>query len=426
MKNDLLTTLSVGIDVSSKSNSVCALNFRGEIVFTCKAPNNLPGAEYIAREIINHFTEDFESVTIALESTSYYNLHLASFLSSHESLLPLNPMVYNINAKNVSNYKQSYTDQDKTDPDDAFAIADYTRIGRIHTNPWKGTQFLALQRLTRHRLHLVETLSREKNYALTNIYLKFNQLNILPKDDRPFSNIFGATSMAVLSEFLSLDEITYMPLEDLVNFISEKSKNHFVDTEHTAKLLKKAARDSYRLDKTLYEPINTAIASSFSIIYSIEKQLKLTDQAIIKVIKGFNTTEYQSLISIPGIGKVMAAGILAEIGSINYFKNNDKLAKYAGITWRQKSSGNYKAEETHMTKTGNKYLRYYLIEAADIVRKLSPEYKAYYRKKFNEVPKHQHKRALALTARKLVRLIFALLSNNRIYSSEYVGSKTIK
>lgn len=79
-----------------------------------------------------------------------------------------------------------------------------------------------------------------------------------------------------------------------------------------------------------------------------------------------------------------------------------------------------------MTKTGNKYLRYYLIEAADIVRKLSPEYKAYYRKKFNEVPKHQHKRALALTARKLVRLIFALLSNNRIYSNEYVGSKTNK
>jgi transposase len=424
MKNDLLTTLSVGIDVSSKSNSVCALNFRGEIVFRCKAPNNLPGAEYIAREIINHFTENFKSVTIALESTSYYNLHLASFLSTHESLLPLNPMVYNINAKNVSNYKQSYTDQDKTDPNDAFAIADYTRIGRIHTNPWKGTQFLALQRLTRHRLHLVETLTREKNYALTNIYLKFNQLNILPKDDRPFSNIFGATSRAVLSEFLSLEEITFMPLEDLVNYISKKSKNHFVDSEHTAKLLKKAARDSYRLDKTLYEPINTAIASSFSIIKSIEKQLKVTDQAIIKVIKGFNTTEYTSLRSIPGIGKVFAAGILAEIGSIKFFDSNDKLAKYAGITWRQKSSGNYKAEETHMTKTGNKYLRYYLIEAADIVRKLSPEYKAYYRKKFNEVPKHQHKRALALTARKLVRLIFALLSNNRIYSNEYVGSKT--
>ena len=152
----------------------------------------------------------------------------------------------------------------------------------------------------------------------------------------------------------------------------------------------------------------------------------MTDQAIIKVIKGFNTTEYQSLISIPGIGEVLAAGILAEIGSIKFFKSNDKLAKYAGITWRQKSSGNYKAEETHMTKTGNKYLRYYLIEAANLVRQYSPEYGDYYQKKYNEVPKHKHKRALALTARKLVRLIFALLSNNRIYSNEYVGSKTIK
>ena len=265
-------------------------------------------------------------------------------------------------------YRKSYTDSNKTDSDDAFAIADYIRIGRIHTNPWKGTQFLALQRLTRHRLHLIETLTREKNYALTNIYLKFNQLNILPKDDRPFSNPFGTTSMAVLSEFLSLDDITYMPFEDLVNFISEKGKNHFVDPEHTAKLLKKAAKDSYRLDKTLYEPINIAIASSFSIIKAFEKQLKVTGQAIIKVIKKFNTTEYQSLISIPDIGKVFAAGILAEISSIIFFDSNDKLAKFARLTWRQKSFGNYHAEEKHMTKTGTKYLRYYLIEAANFVR----------------------------------------------------------
>jgi len=101
----------------------------------------------------------------------------------------------------------------------------------------------------------------------------------------------------------------------------------------------------------------------------------------------------------------LAAGILAEIGSIKRFDSNDKLAKYAGITWRQRSSGNYKAEETHMTKTGNNYLRHYLIEAANLVRNYCTEYKNYYWKKYNEVPKHEHKSALALTARKLVRLI---------------------
>jgi hypothetical protein len=273
---------------------------------------------------------------------------------------------------------------------------------------------------------LIGSLSREKTYALTNIYLKFNQLSLLDKNSRPFSNTFGATSMAVLSEFLSLDDITYMPLEDLINYISAHGKNHFVDPEHTAKLLKKAAMDSYRLDKALYDPINTAITSSFCIIKAFEKELTITDKAIKKLIKGFNTVEYQSLESIPGIGKVLAAGILAEIGSIAFFESNDKLAKFAGITWRQNGSGEFHSEETRMTKTGNKYLRYYLIEAGNSVRKHAPEYIAYYNMKYNESSKHKHKRALALTSRKLIRLIFALLSNNRLYSDKYVGSNVIE
>ena len=74
-----------------------------------------------------------------------------------------------------------------------------------------------------------------------------------------------------------------------------------------------------------------------------------------------------------------------------------------------------------MTKTGNKYLRYYLIEAANSVKNNISEYKDFYLKKYGEVTTHQHKRALALTSRKLVRLIFGLLTKNQIYSSDKVG-----
>ena len=68
-----------------------------------------------------------------------------------------------------------------------------------------------------------------------------------------------------------------------------------------------------------------------------------------------------------------------------------------------------------LTRSGNRYLRYYLGEAANMVRLKDPEYKAYYHKKFNEVRKHQHKRAIVLTARKLVRLVVRLLTTNQPY-----------
>jgi hypothetical protein len=64
-----------------------------------------------------------------------------------------------------------------------------------------------------------------------------------------------------------------------------------------------------------------------------------------------------------------------------------------------------------------------LLEAANSVRRYDSEYRRYYNLKFKEVNKFQHKRALALTARKLVRLIFKLLKENRLYTPP-VGATT--
>lgn len=59
-----------------------------------------------------------------------------------------------------------------------------------------------------------------------------------------------------------MDDITYLSIEDLVAFVSADGKNRFSNFYGTTKLLQKATRDSYRLDKVLYEPLNTSIASS--------------------------------------------------------------------------------------------------------------------------------------------------------------------
>jgi len=74
-------------------------------------------------------------------------------------------------------------------------------------------------------------------------------------------------------------------------------------------------------------------------------------------------------------------------------------------------------EETPLTRTGNAYLRYYLCEAANAVRMHTAEYRAYYERKYHEVRQHQHKRALVLTARKLVRLVVRLLVTNQPYQA---------
>lgn len=426
IKINYMSTLFVGIDVSSKSNVVYAMDFDENKYISSSFSNNQPGADKLAEMISECMKKhsDLNTIIVALESTSVYSIHIANFLSTCEVLMPYKPYVYCLNPKMTANYRKTYVGMDKTDPMDAFLIADFARVGRTKKcEPWRGGQYLALKRLTRHRLHLAECITREKTYMVSNLYLKFSELQLLEGDEQPFSNIYGATASAVLTEFMSLQEIIDSPEEDLLKFLAQKSRNRIADISKTSDLLRKAARDSYRLDKCMYEPLNVSLASSFNCIQTYQKEIKLIDQAIEKCINGMNPNAFTILKSIPGIGPVWAAGILSEIGDITAFHSSDALAKYAGLTWLKNDSGDFVSEDNHVSKAGNTYLRYYLGEAANSVRRHIPEYGEFYDKKFAEVTKHQHKRALALTSRKFVRLVFGLLVKNQLYTGEKLDAE---
>ncbi|SEU15198.1 IS110 family transposase [Enterocloster clostridioformis] len=426
IKINYMSTLFVGIDVSSKSNVVCAMDFDENQYLTSSFSNNQPGAVELTNAISDCMRKhpDLNTIVVVLESTSVYSIHIANFLSTCEELLPYKPYVFCVNPKMTANYRKTYIGMDKTDPMDAYLIADFARVGRIKKlEPWRGAQYLALKRLTRHRLHLAECITREKTYMVSNLYLKFSELQLLDSDDQPFSNIYGATASAVITEFFSLQDIIDASEEDLLTFLAEKSRNRITDISKTSELLKKAARDSYRLDKCMYEPINISLASSFNCIQTYQKEIKLIDQAIEKCINGMHPNALTILKSIPGIGPVWAAGILSEIGDITAFHSSDALAKYAGLTWKKNDSGDFVSEDNNLTKAGNTYLRYYLGEAANSVRRFNPEYKDFYAKKYAEITKHQHKRALALTSRKLVRLVFGLLVKNQLYTGEKLDTE---
>ncbi len=229
--------------------------------------------------------------------------------------------------------------------------------------------------------------------------------------EKVFSDTFSTTALAVYEKFESAETLAKMDLQELTAFIMEKGKNRFPDPDAVAKALQKAARSSYRLPKTVNDSVNQVLAISITSIRALESQIKAFDKAITKQMELLPNV----LISIPGIGPVLSAGIMAEIGDINRFQNQAALAKYAGLAWQQHQSGNFKAQTTRMIHSGNRFLKYYLCEAAFSLVRCDKEYNRFYHIKYKEVNRFQHKRALALTARKFVRLVFALLKDNRLY-----------
>ena len=220
------------------------------------------------------------------------------------------------------------------------------------------------------------------------------------------------SSQELLEGYLTPDEIVGAPIEELAGVLKEHSRGRIVEPEEVAEVVKQAARRSYRLSASMVEPVNLILSSSLLTIRTLSTQLKPLDKAIAAQLAA---TPPQTLSSVPGLGPVFTAGIVAEIGDVNRFEREESLAKFAGLTWRRHQSGEFEGEDRPLSRTGNAYLRYYLVEAANSVRHSCPEFGFYYRKKFGEATRHKHRRALVLTARKLVRLIHSMLRSGRIY-----------
>jgi transposase len=405
--------LFVGIDVSSSDNVVCCLTKDEEKKPLCRftVSNNRPGImEFRERIVSLVHKHGFDQILFGLEHTGCYSTHAAMYLEGHLDFECNDVKVYVFNPSLIKEFKKShYLDAPKNDRIDAWFIASKLRSGHLpHPFTW-SEPLLSLQYLTRARFHLMQDLTRESNFLMTYLYLKFSDYTV-----GPFSKTkLSTTSLSVMEEFESVEELAEMSIDQLVSFLVDKGKNRFDDPQAVALSLQKAARSSYRLPKSMADSVNLAMASSIRVIRAIQDELKSLKKAIEDHLK----TIPQTLDSVPGIGPIFAAGILAEIGDIRQFSSHKQLAKFAGLAWTENQSGNFTASQTRLIHSGNRYLKYYFIEAANSVRVHDPVFAEYYARKVAEPKVYAEKRALALTARKLVRLVDCLLRTNRLYEA---------
>lgn len=400
--------LYVGIDVSSTKHAAYLMKPDGDKFSSFPMQNDRSGAKMISEKIVSALTKlGLKDVVIGMEATSIYGDNLVYALRDDGNLGRFHRKIHVLNPKQVKNFKKSYPELPKNDPVDAFVIADQLRFGRIGKEVYMDDyRYKALQTLTRARFYAVQNLTREKERFANYLFLKCS--GIAQSKDIPNTS---ATTLALMEHFETVDELANADLNELTAFVNRAGHGRFADPEATAKLVQAAARGSYRLPKTVNDSINQVMSASIAAMRALESQIRTLEKAIEKQFEIIPNT----LISIPGIGKVYSAGIIAEIGDIRRFDGQASVAKYAGLVWTQHKSNEFEAEDTRLIKSGNRYLRYYLLEAANSVRRCDSEFRRYYDLKFKEVNKHQHKRALALTARKLVRLVFRLLKDNRLY-----------
>jgi hypothetical protein len=278
--------LIVGVDVHRKSHTVSLMDRQGqEVSRRFKIENNRPGAQDFVQQVAQQVVAgDFDAIAIAAEATGWYWWHFFQTLDQDATLNQWPLTLYAFNPRLTANFKKTYVDMDHCDPVDAFVAADRLRLGRDLPPPFHlDDLYFPVRCLTRYRRHIVLALVREKAYCLSMLYLKFSEYT--HQDKKPFSNVFGAASRAVIQEFASLEDIAAIPFHDLVEFIDVKGKRRFADPTDNARKLHRVVNDSYLLPQALQQPINLILSSSLRHIAFLEGQEKRINTAIAQAMQ---------------------------------------------------------------------------------------------------------------------------------------------
>jgi transposase len=383
--------IAVGIDVAKRTHEACFMGQDGkEIGKSRRFRNTRPGVGALLDDL-QHLSEP---VTIGVEATGHY------WLALHDALIHAGYTVQVLNPLQTHAYRKTTIRKVKNDRKDAWLIADVVRIGRGRAAYVPDEAILQLRELTRFRWGLVDQIGDAKRRAVAILD------RVFPEYEDLFSDVFIKSSRALLQRATTADEFADADLAELTALLKQTSRNRLGKTK--AEAVQAAARDSLGLSK-LGGVASFELRALLDHIAFLEQQVAAAEQQIEVLLAGFE----QHLTDIKGIGAVLAASLVAEIGDIHRFPRFESLVAYTGIDPTVFSSGEFTGTETHMSKRGSPYLRRALWLAAVSASRSNPDLATYLQHRLDQGKPWGT--AMGAVARKLLSRIYVILKHNRPY-----------
>ncbi|TPG76563.1 IS110 family transposase [Brevibacillus laterosporus] len=385
----------VGIDVAKYKHFASIMDQTGKpLGKPFPFQNHKQGAESLLAWINQHNASP-EEILIGMEATGHYWLAIYSFLIDHGySVIVLNPIQTHAWRKGTEIRKR------KTDAIDSVMIADMIRFGRFLESRLVDEKMFALKQLSRFRNSLVTTMSNLKRKVIVVLDQTF------PEYQRIFSDVFGKTSSQLLLDFSSPSDYEQLSIDDLTAIMEQASRSR-LGREKATELLHLAS-NSFGVT-FCKETFSFQLKLLMEQIRFIDLQVTACEKQMSQLLIDLDTP----ITTIPGVGPIIGATILSEIGDILRFDSPSKLVAYAGIDASVSQSGQYESVSMSISKRGSSHLRRALFQAAISASKHDPVLKAFFEKKRSQ-GKHYYV-CLGAVARKLCHIIYAVLKSNNPY-----------
>ena len=384
----------VGIDIAKKNHEASIIDSNGKLLDKSISFSNSQAGSSKLISLLEKYNISTSNVVIGMEATGHYWLSLYSYL------LDLEYTVYVINPIQSDAFRKMYIRQTKNDSKDSFVIAQIMRFGEFSTTSLANDDIMSLRQLSRYRLALVDECSDWKRKCIAILD------QVFPEYSKLFSDTFGVTSKELLAKYPTPEDMLSVDTQTLTELLSKSSRGRFGALK--AVEIKESAKNTFGISLAR-NAFAFQIKQIIAQIDFIEDQLDELEIEIATLLHQTNDV----ITSIIGIGDILGAIIISEIGDISRFESASQLVAYAGLDSSVKQSGDFIGTKTKISKRGSPYLRRAIWLAATVAAFKDPALSVYYQS-LRLRGKH-HLTAIGAVSRKMTNIIFAVLKNDKPY-----------
>lgn len=389
----------IGIDVSKELFSVAGIDSEGNESFSRSYCMDSSGFDEFINTLTSH-CEDLSKVIIGMESTGCYHINLYSFLTSREiHTMVINPLL-------IANYAKLSLRKTKTDKKDARTIAKFLLEHRQEISQLSVSQDLQdLRDLSREReslCHLISSIKVEIKRVLRTTFPELESIG----------DLYTRSMVRFLQEY---------PSARLVRAAKPKAIAKALKQPFVGKKLTLTAEDIVKAAQSSVATVSPAkeiiVRGKIATLLHLQERLTEVTKLLAELCQSTKLEDLKILRSIKGVGPNTAAPFLAEMGEVKNYSSHKKIIAYAGIDPSVHQSGKF-IGMSKLSKRGNRHLRraIYLMTASVVSQ--NAFFKAYFLKRKREGLAPQ--KAIFATAHKLIRVIFAMLSQRTYFNVKEV------
>ena len=404
-------TLIVGVDVAKEIHWARITDHRGiDLTKPFKVHNSIDGFENLLTKVEKlQVKHKCDHVIIGTEPSGHYWRALGWYLKLHKS----KPYLVGINPYHTKQAKElNDNSQTKSDPKDALVIAHLIRNGNYFDTYLPEAEYAELRILNTERQRLMKQINRANNILIAMLDEFF------PEYSTVWSNVTCQTSLTLLKTYTFPSDIMSASQSLLLDDI-RKASNGTEGIKLMGDMLKAAGR-SVGVKEGL-QSARIRILNLIDELNYFEKKKILIEAELETVIGTLQLGEI--LQSVPGVGSIISAAFLGEVGDISRFDNWKQIRSLAGLNLVENSSGQHKGK-TKVSKRGRPYLRHMLYLAGECGCRCNKEMNSFYRylreRKNNPLNGYQ---AFVATGLKIMRILFHLAkSGDRYDPSKALGN----